>query len=93
MTMHENFYVVTCFLDGEYRETQHFGTSREDAVKCASRSSLAPMIASVHSTLENNPIETWCKGSYFKKYASALEHAQEAPAPKTTSAADPRILR
>ena len=90
-TMREEFSVVTCFINGEYRETQHFGESREDAVKCAARSSLAPMIASVHSNCDNNPVETWCMGSYFRSYASALAYAGLNPDgmsehPETTAA-------
>jgi len=75
--VNETFYVVTCFMTGEYRETQHFDASREEAVATATRSSRAPMIASVHSTVENNPLETWVKGSYFRKYSNALDYAEE----------------
>jgi len=70
----EHFYTTNCFLNGEYRDIEHFDTL-ESAAARAAVASRAPMIVSVHSSVENNPIETWVKGSRFKRYQNALEYA------------------
>ena len=76
-TVYERCYLDICDLDGTHRETRHLDCGLEKAKEAASRASIyGNALVSVHSNLENNPLDSWVAGSHFSKYENALDYAR-----------------
>lgn len=76
ITIREYFYTNHSTAKGEWRSTEHF-ESKDEAIRWARSSSKGGMMVSVHSNLENNPLETWVNGKRFEKWANAVDYAAE----------------
>lgn len=76
MKHYEYFYTNHSTAKGEWRSTKHF-ESRDEAVRWARSSSKGGMMVSVHSNVENNPLETWVNGQRFEKCGNAVDYAAE----------------
>lgn len=73
-TIWEYFYTSHSTAKGEFRSIEHF-ESKNEAVRWARSSSKGGMMVSVHSNVENNPLETWVNGQRFEKYENAVDYA------------------